>query len=136
MSRSGDALERALRRARANPRQQWLPHVDGAPAAGSQRKLSRSIGTRPRGNDAGPPQRALTERERFALELELARIEWAADGGDGCVCSTDEGDAATLDLEWMLRGPLLEAMAALLLRAPSACAESGRQSEDSIGAAE
>jgi len=137
MSRSGDAADRALRRARANPRQLWLRGVDGAPEGPSQPKLSRSIGTRGRPCKKPPgvfytSQPPVSVPERFALELELQRMEWAADGGDGSVCSTHEGELRTLDLEWQLRGPLLEAMAAVLLRPGPARDSSARQSECSM----
>lgn len=142
MRRPSDAVERALKRARANPRQLWLPGVAGAPERPPS-KLSRSIETArqrrqaaEKGNVAGPPQRALTERERFAFELHCLREEWAADGGDGSVCSTDEGDPPTLNLEWLINGALLEVMAAVVMRPEPARVSSGRQPEDSMEPAE
>jgi hypothetical protein len=138
VSRSSDDRERALRLARSDPRQLWLPNVAGPPSP----ELSHSIGTERPQEKTPPPvfsplRRPISERERFALELDLSHLEWAADGGDGSVCSTDDGDVpTTLNLEPLLRGALLEAMAAVLLRADSACSSSTRQSEDSIGSAE
>lgn len=140
MSRSSDDRERALRRARSDPRQLWLPHVDGAPPAESHESCPVQSGQRTpkkkRGVLLWASQTPEAVRQRFALELELHRFEVAADGGDGSVCSTDECDTPTLDLEWMLRGALLEAMAAVLLRAVPACPNDPRQSEDSIESAE
>ena len=138
MRRPSDAVERALKRARANPRQLWLPGVAGAPER-PPTKLSRSIETARRRREchvADPPQRGLTERERFAFELHCLREEWAADGGDGSVCSTDEGDPPTLNLEWLINGALLEVMAAVVMRPEPARVSSGRQPEDSMEPAE
>lgn len=123
-----------------------------APAAGAVREApgAGAAGTRGR-----PPRERrealrrapveLSERERFELELHALRVEWAADGGDGSICSTteaigwrcpwcgrwcevweescplceddeaiDESRAVgvqALNLEWILHGPLLEALA-------------------------
>lgn len=71
------------------------------------------------------------------LAAHIERLEWAADGGDGSVCSTRElDDVPTLDLEWMLRGALLEAMAAIVLRVGDARSFAPFQSENNSEVAE
>jgi hypothetical protein len=66
--------------------------------------------------------RAAERAARAELATELERQEWAADGGDGSICSTHEDpgeggpDARALNLEWMLRGELLAAMATVTNR--------------------
>ncbi len=79
----------------------------------------------------------LTERERFELELHCLRVEWAADGGDGSICSTGEllDDIPTLNLEWILHGPLLEALAAITWKPLEAQQERLEEPEKSRGAA-
>jgi hypothetical protein len=74
--------------------------------------------------------------ELMALEWEVARIEWAADGGDGSVCSTTElDDVPALNLEWILHGPLLEAMAAVIMKWTSARPSALEQTDNSREAA-
>jgi hypothetical protein len=74
--------------------------------------------------------------ELAELDALIARLEWAADGGDGSVCSTTElEDVPALNLEWILHGALLEAMAAVLMDVHAARPFRLEQSENSRGAA-
>jgi len=91
------------------------------------REQKPSSGSKKTGTPAPPAfSTAETARARarvvpFALELELQRREVAADGGDGFGPSASELaelGAPAIDVEWMLNGALLEAMAAVVLRAP------------------
>ena len=67
------------------------------------------------------PHPAATVGPPLELAAELGRQEWAADGGDGYVLALDElEEPRALNLEWLLHGALLEAMAAVLMRAPQA----------------
>lgn len=71
-----------------------------------------------RGHLASRPAATVGPPSELAAELE--RQEWAADGGDGYVLSLDLEEPSALNLEWMLHGALIEAMAAVLMRAPEA----------------
>jgi hypothetical protein len=77
-----------------------------------------------------------TPAELAELDALIARLEWAADGGDGSICSTTElDDVPALNLEWILRGPLLEAMAAVVMKWAQARPLALEESEESPGAA-
>lgn len=77
-----------------------------------------------------------TPAELAELDALIARLEWAADGGDGSICSTSEpDDVQAINLEWILHGSLLEAMAAVLMKCGPARPSALEQSENSRGAA-
>lgn len=79
----------------------------------------------------------LSARERERLEFDLALAEWRADGGDGSVCSTHEVEAVVcLELEWLLHGALIEAMAAIVQLAGEARSIGTVESENSSRVAE
>lgn len=140
-------------------RQQWLPHVPlealpspgqgivarvvaaSAPAAGAVREArgAGAVGTRGerRRRRVELPQgvRFPTADELAELEREIERQEWAADGGDGSVWSDDRPDPRALNLEWILRGPLLEALAAITWKPLEARREALEEPENYSGAA-
>jgi hypothetical protein len=70
--------------------------------------------------------------ELAELQAELSRQEWAADGGEGSVCSLDLEPwerVPCLNVEWMLHGTVIEALAAIELRRDQAQPEALEQSE-------
>jgi hypothetical protein len=113
-----------------------------APAAGAVRE-ARGAGASGTRGERGRRRSELPEGVRHptaaeldALELELQRKEWAADGGDGSICSTRElDDIPALNLEWILRGPLLEALAAITWKPLEADRDGLEQPEKSRGTA-
>jgi hypothetical protein len=90
------------------PRQLRLPLVE-LPATVDRKKPPPLVSSAPR----RPP----TREEREQLERDIERQEWAADGGDGSICSVRErDDVRCLNLEWMLNGAVIEDIAAIELR--------------------
>ena len=117
--------------------QLWLANVPLE--ATTCRALSDRHGASPDRLALPPPETVgrLLPRELAELEASIARDEWAADGGDGHVWSDDdERDPSALNLEWLLHGALIEAMAAIVLRPDEARSIALEQSEKKPGVAE
>jgi len=118
--------------------QLWLRGVPTTETP-TRRGLSDTYGASARRPVLPPPgtARPLTPRERAELDASIARDEWAADGGDGHVLALGELEQPpALNLEWMLRGALIEAMAAVLMRPQAARSFELEESEKSSEVAE
>ena len=128
-------------------RQLWLPGIPSLELSGSNgtrwsqghvvasapvREPLGGVRAATRGRPPPPSASELAE-----LDELIERLEWAADGGHGAVCSVwARDDVPTLDLEWLLNGALLEVMAAVTLLPREARRESLEQSENSPEVAE
>jgi hypothetical protein len=121
---------------RGEPRRRCAPTLgEIAESLESPRARARS---QTAGETKAAPVRSLTTGELAELEAHAARVEWAADGGDGSAWSDDRPDheqTQTLNLEWILRGPLLEALAAITWKPLDARREPLEQPENYSGAA-